>query len=138
MSDSKKKTTAKKQPAKKAAAKKPAAKKAPAKKAPAKKAPAKKAPAKKAPAKKQKQTVESAFEAVSATAAHEFLHDEMMKALDAADSVKIDFLDDARDTIVEWAKEWADEDGEGANNIAVKPAPKKSLLKRFFAQFTKR
>lgn len=128
MSNSKKKTPAKKAPAKKAPAKKQAAKKAP-----AKKQAAKKAPAKKAPAKKTKQTLE----AVNTVEAHERMHDDMMKALDAAESIKIDFLDDTRDTIVEWAKEWIDEESEEPF-IAKRPEPKKNFFKRFIASFIKR
>jgi hypothetical protein len=145
MSDSKKKTPAKKQPAKKAPAKKATAKKVPAKKQAAKKAPAKKAPAKKAqptkaPAKKKKTPVETAFEAIDSIEAHELHHEEMMnalnshmmKALDAAETIKIDFIDDTRDNIVEWAQEWVTPDSPST------PVAKKGFFKRFIASFIKR
>lgn len=151
MSDSKKKSQPKKSPAKKAAAKKVPAKKAAAKKQATKKAPAKKAPAKKAAPKKPKQTIESAFEAVNSIEAHELMHGEMMEslrekmmgALDATDSIKIDLLDDPRDTIVEWAKEWVDEESSDFvsikdDKVEINLNAKNGVLKRFFKKFFKR
>jgi RNA-binding protein YhbY len=139
MSDSKKKNTTKKQPAKKSAAKK-----APAKKQAPKKAPAKKSAAKKATApKKVKQTVESAFEAITSVEAHENMHKEMMESLNAADAVKIDFLDDTRDAVIEWAKDFAEEESEGLisvenNKVVIDPSAKIGRWKRFFSKLFKR
>lgn len=149
MSDNKKKAQVKKVASKKAAQKKPAAKKAPAKKASTKKAPIKKAPAKKAPAKKQaakkeaapkkqKQTVESSFDAVSAVEANQ-----IMDNLEETESIKIDFLDDARDTIVEWAKEWVDEESSDFvsvtnDKVEINLNAKNGLLKRLFSKIFKR
>jgi RNA-binding protein YhbY len=144
MSESKKKNTTKKQSAKKSSAKKAPAKKQSAKKAPAKKQAAKKAPAKKAAAaKKTKQTVESACEAITYIEAHENMHKEIMEALNAADAVKIDFLDDTRDTIVEWAKDFVEEESEGIlsvknDKIEIDLNAKNGLLKRFFSKLFKR
>jgi RNA-binding protein YhbY len=144
MSESKKKNTTKKQSAKKSASKKAPAKKQAAKKAPAKKQAVKKAPAKKAAApKKTKQTVESAFEAITSIEAHENMHKELMEALNAADAVKIDFLDDTRDTIVEWAKDFAEEESEGLisvenNKVVIDPSAKIGRWKRFFSKLFKR
>lgn len=139
MSDSKKKPqnkTTKKQPAKKTAAKKQPAKKAAAKKPAPKKPTAKKQPAKAKAAPKKKQSVESSFDAIEAhETAHEF--QQLMAALE--DTIKIDFTEDPRDTIVEWAKEWVDEENEEPF-IATRPTPKKNknFLKRFIASFIKR
>ena len=144
MSDSKKKNTTKKQPAKKSAAKKAPAKKQTAKKAPAKKKAAKKAPAKKAAApKKVKQTVESAFEAITSIEAHENMHKEMMEALNATDAVKIDFLDDTRDSVIEWAKDFVEEESEGLlsvknDKIEIDLNAKNGIMKRFFSKLFKR
>lgn len=146
MSDSKKKPQAK-------STKKPAAKKAPAKKAAAKKAPAKKVPAKKVPAKKQaekkaaapkknKQTVQSEFERVNEIDAHEMAH-QMMQALETTESIKIDFLDDARENLVEWAKDWVEEESSDfvsvtQDKVEINLNAKNGLLKRFFAKLFKR
>lgn len=126
---SKSTNTTKKNNAKKAAPKKAVAKKAPAKKAPAKKAPAKKAAVKKAPAKKA-----PAKKATKAIQAHEAMHED--------ESIKIDFLNDARDGIVEWAKEWSDENDNDASpslvTISLTPTPKKNIIKRVLSKLFRR
>jgi hypothetical protein len=133
MSDSKKKPqqkNPKKAPAKKAPAKKAAAKKAPAKKAPAKKAPAKKAPA------KPKQSVKSSFDSVDAVEAHEMAH-QMMAALDAQESIKVDFLDDPQEVFAVWDVPEVAPAVEAAKANASKPI-KVSRIKRFFRLFLKK
>jgi hypothetical protein len=147
MSDSKKKPqqkNTKKAPAKKAAPKKSPAKKAPAKKAPAKKAPAKKAPAKKAPAKsKQKQSVQSEFDAVNALDANEMANQLMARLEEVEDSIKIDFIDDARDNITEWAKEWVESEANDFvtitdDKVELNLNAKGGVLKKFFSKLFKR
>ena len=132
MSDSKKKPQHK-SPKKAAAKKAPAKKKPAAKKAAAKKAPAKKKPAvKKAPA-KAKQSVQSSFDSVNAMEAHEMAH-QMMAALDAHDSIKIDFLDEPQEAFVAWnavEPAFANEKDAGVfKNVKI------GRIKRFFRYLT--
>ena len=71
------------------------------------------------------------------------MHKEMMEALNATDAVKIDFLDDARDSVIEWAKDFVEEESEGLlsvknDKIEIDLNAKNGILKRFFSKLFKR